>query len=104
MHVCTYVPCAYTYTYIHTQVHSACVCTHVGTHACTVGVHTHMICTYAQTVHMHMFRCKFSCDYRGEQLGVTTEEHNLVRLQRSTTWCDYRGAQLGVTTEESNLV
>ena len=27
---------------------------------------------------------------------MTTEEHNLVRLQRSTTWCDYRGAQLGV--------
>ena len=76
MCVCMYHVHIRTHTY--TQVHSACVCTHVGTHACTVGVHTHMICTYAQTVHMHMFRCKFSCDYRGEQLGVTTEEHNLV--------------------------
>ena len=44
------------------------------------------------------------CDYTRAQLGVTTEEHNLVGLQRSTTWCDYRGAQLGVTTEEHNLV
>jgi hypothetical protein len=58
---------------------------------------------------MHMFRCKFSCDYTRAELGVTTEEHNLVRLQRRATWCDYRGEQLGETTEdetteESNLV